>query len=61
MSYNLKNWWPIVNEHTVIRETVGYDGIKEIDPIDMPVVLDFLQIVWNYTKMHKILKDEKII
>jgi hypothetical protein len=45
MSYNLKNWWLIVNEHTVIRETVGYDVVEEMDLIDMPVVLDFLQIV----------------
>lgn len=61
MSYNLKNWWLIVNEHTVIRETVGYDVVEEMDLIDMPVVLDFLQIVQNYTNIHKILKEEKII
>lgn len=56
-----KNWWTIVNEHQIIRDTVGYDGIKEIDTVDMSQVMDFLQIVWNYTKMYSILKDEKII
>lgn len=55
-----KNWWTIVNEHQIIRDTVGYDGIKEIDTVDMPQVMDFLQIVWNYTKMYSILKDEKL-
>jgi hypothetical protein len=61
MNFSKDNWWTITNEHQIIRDTIGYDGIKEIDPIDMPQVMDFLQIVWNYTKMHKILKDEKII
>jgi len=44
----------IIDEHMVIRETIGYDGIKDIELYDLPQVIKFLQIVWNYQKMCKI-------
>lgn len=44
-----------IDEHTVIRETVGYDAIKGIEVYDLPQVIDFLQIVWNYQKMSNML------
>jgi len=40
-----------IDEHILIRETVGYDVIKDIDVFDMPQVLQFLKICQNYTKM----------
>ena len=41
----------IINEHLYIRETVGYNIIKEVPTEDLPKVIEFLQIVWNYNKM----------
>lgn len=46
----------IIDEHTVIRETVGYKLIEKIDVVDLPEVLKFLNIVWNYMKMVEISK-----
>lgn len=47
----------IMDQHIVIRETVGYEGIKDIEVYDLPQVIDFLQIVYNYNKMQNILKE----
>jgi len=44
----------IIDEHIIIRETIGYDGIKDIDVVDLPEVLKFLKIVYNYNKMVKL-------
>ena len=44
----------IIEEHIIIRETIGYDALKEIDVQDIPQVLSFLKIVHNYIKMNKI-------
>lgn len=53
-------WWTVVNEHQLIRELVDYDLIEKIDPNDIPQVLDFLQVIWNYKKMYEILKEESL-
>lgn len=53
-------WWTVVNEHQLIRELVDYDLIEKIDPNDIPQVLDFLQVIWNYEKMCEILKEESL-
>jgi hypothetical protein len=45
----------LIEEHLIIRETIGYDLIKEADPCDLPEVLKFLKIVNNYQKMNLIL------
>jgi hypothetical protein len=44
----------IIEEHIIIRETVGYDGIKDIDVFDLPEVLRFLKIVHNYQKIYNL-------
>ena len=48
----------IIDEHIYIRETVGYDLIKDIEVYDIPNVIKFLKIVWNYQKMSNILNKE---
>ncbi len=40
-----------IDEHLYIRETVGYDVIKEVPLEDMPTVINFLKIVYNYNRM----------
>lgn len=44
----------IIDEHIIIRETIGYEGIKDIDLVDLPEVLKFLKIVYNYQKLGNI-------
>jgi hypothetical protein len=41
----------IIDEHIIIRETIGYDGIKDVELWDLPAVLQFLKVVYNYQKM----------
>lgn len=47
----------IVEEHMIIRGTIGYEAISKVDICDLPEVLSFLQVVWNYNKMNNILKE----
>lgn len=44
----------IIDEHIIIRETCGYEGIKDVPVFDMPQVLQFLRICHNYQKMKNI-------
>ena len=44
----------IIDEHITIRETCGYDGIKDVPVYDMPQVLHFLKICHNYMKLQNI-------
>ena len=46
-----------IDEHIIIRETVGYDVIKDIEVYDLPHVLQFLKICHNYLKMQSIKED----
>ena len=41
----------IIDEHIIIRETIGYEEIKDVEVYDLPEVLKFLKIVYNYQKM----------
>jgi hypothetical protein len=41
----------IIDQHIIIRETVGYALLDEIDVVDMPEFLRFLKIVYNYKNM----------
>ena len=41
----------IIDEHIVIRETVGYEILNQVDVIDVPAVLEFLKVVYNYKRM----------
>lgn len=43
-----------IEEHILIRETVGYDVISQVDVFDLPQVLQFLKICHNYQKMKNI-------
>lgn len=47
----------IMDEHLYIRETVGYDFIKDVELEDLPQLIHFLKIIWNYNKMCNILKN----
>lgn len=47
-----------IDEHLYIRETVGYDIIKEVPLEDLPTVISFLKIVYNYNRMNEKLKEE---
>jgi len=49
-----------IEEHIVIRETVGYERLNDFDVIDIPEVLKFLKIVHNYIKMKEILRQDEI-
>ena len=40
-----------IDEHILIRETCGYDVIKDVEVYDVPSVLQFLKICQNYTKL----------
>ena len=46
----------IIDHHIVIRETVGYDFINKIEVHDLPEVIKFLTIVYNYTRMKDVEK-----
>jgi hypothetical protein len=43
-----------IQQHTLIRNTVGYEVISKIDVLDLPQVLSFLKVVSNYSRMIKI-------
>jgi len=50
----LRNKFEIIDEHIIIRETIGYEALNDIPVADIPQVLSFLKIVFNYKKMKKI-------
>jgi len=46
----------IIDEHIIIRETVGYKAIEGIELCDLPEIIQFLKIVYNYKKMNNLNK-----
>ncbi len=48
----------LIDEHQIIRETVGYEFLNDVELCDIPEVMKFLKIIWNYKKIKAI--DEKI-
>ena len=44
----------LIDEHLIIRETVGYDFLNNVAIEDIPEVIKFLKIIFNYTKMNNI-------
>lgn len=48
----------IIDEHLVIRETVGYEVLNQVPIEDMPKVMEFLKIVYNYNRMKKVVKED---
>ena len=40
-----------IDEHEIIRETVGYEFLNNVELCDIPEVMKFLKIVYNYKKI----------
>jgi hypothetical protein len=53
------NQLDIIDHHILIRETVGYDMLKEVDVFDMPKIIEFLKIMYNYNRMKRVLDLRK--
>ena len=49
----------IIDEHLIIRETVGYEVLSQVPIEDMPKVMEFLKIVYNYNRMKRAVKEEE--
>lgn len=49
----------IIDEHSIIRETVGYEVLNQVPIEDMPKVLEFLKILYNYNRMKKVVKEDE--
>ena len=43
-----------IDEHQIIRETVGYEFLNNVELCDIPEVMKFLKIVYNYKKITRI-------
>jgi len=41
-----------IDEHQIIRETVGYEFLNNVELYDIPEVMKFLKIVYNYKKIN---------
>ena len=47
-----------IDEHQIIRETVGYDFLKDIELHDIPEVMKFLKLIYNYKKIYSLNKQD---
>ena len=43
-----------IEQHEVIRKTIGYNLLSQIDLVDLPVVIEFLTVVNNYNNLKRI-------
>ncbi len=41
----------IIKNHIIIQDTIGYDIFNTIEICDIPTVLEFLKITYNYIKI----------
>jgi hypothetical protein len=41
----------LLNRHTEVSETIGFDIFKDCEPIDIIGLYDFARVIWNYEKM----------
>ena len=48
------NTLDLIDEHIIIRETVGYEFLNDVELVDLPEVMKFLKIVYNYKKLKTI-------
>ena len=48
------NQLDIIDQHLIIRETVGYEILNEVAIEDMPKLMDFLKIIYNYNRMKRL-------
>jgi hypothetical protein len=44
----------LIDEHIIIRETVGYEFLNDVELVDIPELMKFLKIVYNYKKLARI-------
>ena len=44
----------LIDEHQIIRETVGYEFLNDVELCDLPELMKFLKIVYNYKKLKTI-------
>lgn len=49
----------IIDEHSIIRETVGYEVLNQVPIEDMPKVMEFLKIVYNYNRMKRVVEENR--
>ena len=49
----------IIDEHSIIRETVGYEVLNQVPIEDMPKVMEFLKILYNYNRMKRVVEEEE--
>lgn len=49
----------IIDEHLIIRETVGYEVLNQVPIEDMPKVMEFLKIVYNYNRMKRVVEENR--
>ena len=45
------NTLDLIEEHIIVRETVGYEVLNNIEIEDIPEVIKFLKIIYNYKRM----------
>jgi|ADurb_Total_1113_FD_contig_111_71245_length_2266_multi_3_in_0_out_0_3 hypothetical protein len=49
-----------IDDAIVIKEVFGsFKILDEFEPWDIPSIIDFARIVYNYTKMEKLLDETK--
>jgi hypothetical protein len=46
----------LIDEHLIIRETVGYEFLNNVELVDIPEIMGFLKIVYNYKKINNLTK-----
>jgi hypothetical protein len=46
----------IIEEHIIIRGTIGYKELSKVPVMDVPKIISFLRIVHNYLVMKEIEK-----
>lgn len=44
----------LIEEHLIIRNTVGYEFLNKVPVVDIPAVMDFLKIINNYNRLKRI-------
>ena len=50
----------IINNSIAIKETIGFKILDEFEVVDIPNVIKFCNIVYNYLKMSEVNEREKI-
>ena len=56
---NKMNTLDLIEEHIIVRETVGYEILNNIEIEDIPEVIKFLKIIYNYKRMTNLKNKSK--